>query len=190
MRRLVVGISGASGSALGVRLLEVLREVGEVETHLVVSDAGRRTLEFETGHGVEEVGQLADVVHDQADVAAPIASGSFRAEGMVVAPCSMRTVAAIRNGSGQGLLCRAADVTLKERRRLVLVVREAPLSTIHLENMLGVSRAGAILCPLVPAFYNHPRTIEDVVDHTVGRVLDLFGIETSLVRPWEGPPKH
>ncbi len=184
--RVVVGITGASGAAIGVRVLEVLAGTA-VETHLVVSDGGRQTLEIETGRSFTEVAALATAVHAQTDLAAPISSGSFPTVGMIVAPCSMRTLAGIRTGAGAGLLSRAADVTLKERRRLVLVAREAPLSAIHLENMLALSQMGAVVLPPVPAFYNAPRTIDDVVDHVVGRALGLLGVPTGLVRPWAGP---
>ena len=186
-RRLVVGITGASGALIGVRMLEVLAERSDIETHLVISDGGRRTLEIETDRSVADVEALADVFHDHSDLAASISSGSFPTIGMVVAPCSMRSLAAIRTGAGSGLLARAADVTLKERRRLVLVAREAPLSTIHLENMLALSRMGAVVLPPVPAFYNRPRDLDDVVDHVVGRALGLMGVPTELVRRWEGP---
>lgn len=188
MRRLVVGVTGATGVVIGVRLLEALRAL-EVETHLVLSKWGRATLEMETDLSLAEVHALADHVHAPGDVSAPIASGSFRTDGMIVAPCSMKTLAAIRCGYGEGLIARAADVTLKERRRLVLVPRELPLSEVHLANMLDLTRMGAIMAPPVPAFYNRPKTIDDLVTHVVARVLDLFGLDLPEAARWNGPPR-
>ncbi|GCD41067.1 flavin prenyltransferase UbiX [Streptomyces paromomycinus] len=184
--RLVVGITGATGAVLGVRLLERLRAHGGVETHLVISRWARSTIEWETAMSVREVGALADVVHSPEDQGAAISSGSFRVDGMVIAPCSMKSLAAIRMGYADGLIARAADVTLKERRKLVLVPREAPLSEIHLDNMLTLARMGAVMLPPVPAFYQHPATVEDIVDHTVTRVLDQFGIDTPKAYRWNG----
>src|SRR6185436_13429188 len=183
--RLIIGITGATGTIYGVRLLERLREAG-VETHLVISRWGARTLLHETPYTREQVEALATVSHAPADMGAMISSGSFRTDGMVIAPCSAKTLAAIAHGFGENLIHRAADVVLKERRRLVLVVREAPLSDIHLENMLKLSRMGAVMLPPVPAFYNHPRTIDDVVDHTVARMLDVFGLEVRGAIRWAG----
>lgn len=183
--RLVVAMTGASGALLGVRLLEAAREL-ELETHLVVSEWARRTIEHETDYSVEQVLQLASVVHPVEDQAAVISSGSFPTLGMAVVPCSMKTLAAIACGFADNLIHRAADVTLKERRRLVLVPREAPLSSIHLENMLKLSNLGAVILPPVPAFYTHPRTVADVVDHVVARVLDQFGLRWGRARRWEG----
>jgi 4-hydroxy-3-polyprenylbenzoate decarboxylase len=185
MTRLVVGITGATGAIIGVRLLERLREL-ETETHLVISKWGERTIEHETPYTVAQVRALASVAHSVQYLAATIASGSFRTDGMVVAPCSVKSLAAIAAGFADNLLLRAADVTLKERRRLVLVVRETPLSDIHLENMLRLSRMGTIIFPPVPAFYNHPQTIDDLVEHLVARVLDQFGLEPEGERRWDG----
>ncbi|MDN5858482.1 MAG: UbiX family flavin prenyltransferase [Pseudonocardia sp.] len=183
--RIVVAMTGASGAVYGVRLLEALAELG-VERHLVLSRWAEVTLLKETDRTVRDVAALATAVHAHRDQAAPIASGSFRHDGMVVAPCSMRSLAAIRFGIADDLVTRAADVTLKERRRLVLLARETPLGEVHLENMLAVSRMGAIIAPPVPAFYNNPQTIDDLVDHTVGRLLDLFGLDMPGLRRWTG----
>jgi 4-hydroxy-3-polyprenylbenzoate decarboxylase len=179
--RLVVGITGATGSILGVRILAALREL-EVETHLVLSRWGRATLELETGFTANDVYALADHVHGPGDQAAAISSGSFRTDGMVIAPCSMKTLAAVRAGYGDGLIARAADVTLKERRRLVLVPRELPFSEIHLENMLALTRMGTVIAAPVPAFYTKPETVEDIVEHICARVLDQFGLDVPAVR--------
>jgi flavin prenyltransferase len=183
--RLIVGITGATGIIYGVRLLERLREAG-VETHLVISRWGVRTLLHETPYSREHVEALATMTYAPGDMGAAISSGSFKTDGMIVAPCSAKTLAAIAHGYGDNLIHRAADVVLKERRRLVLVVREAPLSDIHLQNMLTLSRMGVVVLPPLPAFYNHPRTIDDIVDHTVSRMLDQFGLETSGVERWAG----
>jgi 4-hydroxy-3-polyprenylbenzoate decarboxylase len=183
--RLIIGISGATGAIYGVRVLERLRDAG-VETHLVISRWGLRTLLHETTRTRKDVEALAHTAYPASDMGAAISSGSFRTDGMIVAPCSAKTVGAIAHGVGDNLLHRAADVVLKERRKLVLVVREAPLSEIHLENMLKLSRMGAVILPPVPAFYNHPGTLDDVVDHTVARVLDQFGLETGGAPRWSG----
>jgi 4-hydroxy-3-polyprenylbenzoate decarboxylase len=185
-RRLIVAITGASGALHGVRLLQVLREVPGVETHLLVSAAGWMNVEQELAAPRREIEALAHVVHSVRDVGATIASGSFATEGMVVAPCSMRTLAAIAHGLSDNLVARAADVVLKERRRLVLMVRETPLNLAHLRNMVAVTEMGGVIFPPVPAFYNRPRSIEEMVDHTVGRVLDLFGIAQGLSPAWGG----
>jgi len=182
-RRLIVGISGASGVIYGVRLLEALREL-PVESHLVMTRAAEVTLAHETDLKVAAVRALADVVHGAGDIAAAPSSGSFRAAGMIVAPCSMRSLAEIATGATTSLLTRAADVTLKERRRLVLMVRETPLHSIHLRNMLTLSEMGAVIAPPVPAFYRQPESVGDLVDQSVGRVLDLFGLDSPLVRRW------
>lgn len=189
-RRIIVGISGASGAVYGVRLLRALREHGGVESHLVVSAAGWRTLHHELGLEPAAVNALADVVHDLANVGAAIASGSFAAHGMVVAPCSMRTLAAIAHGLADNLLTRAADVVLKERRRLVLLTRESPLHLAHLRNMVSATEMGAICCPPVPAFYQRPTSIGEIVDHSVARALDLLGIESDLAPRWQGIPTN
>lgn len=182
-RRLIVGISGASGIIYGVRLLEALRAV-EVETHLVMTKAAQITLAHEMSLKVADVHALADVVHRAEDIAASISSGSFQTLGMIVAPCSIRSLSEIASGVTSGLLTRAADVVLKERRRLVLMVRETPLHLGHLRSMAQVTEMGAIVMPPVPAFYSGPQTVDDIVNHSVGRALDLFGIESSLVRRW------
>lgn len=185
--RLIVGISGASGSIYGVRLLEVLR--GRVETHLVMSRAAEMTLAYETDRTPAVVRALADKAYAIGDVGGAIASGSFATRGMVIAPCSVKTLAEIASGITGSLLTRAADVVLKERRKLVLVLRETPLHLGHIRNMLAVAEMGAIVAPPVPAFYAKPATLDDMVDHTIGRVLDLFGIDSDLVRRWgEAPP--
>ena len=187
MKRLVVGITGASGAVYGVRLLELLRRAGGIETHVVLSQAGGLTAMHELGMARGEVEALADVAHNPRDIGASIASGSFRAEGMVVAPCSMRTLAGIAHGLGEGLVGRAADVTLKERRRLVLMARETPLHLAHIRNMAAVTEMGAIVYPPVPAFYARPDSIDAMVDYTLARVLDLFGIEVPVeAQRWEG----
>ena len=183
--KIIVAISGATGAIYGVRILERLREAG-VETHLIISRWGARTLLHETTYSREQVESMASVTYAAADMGAAISSGSFRTDGMVIAPCSAKTLAAVAHGFGENLIHRAADVVLKERRRLVLVVREAPLSDIHLENMLKLSRMGAVVLPPMPAFYNRPRTVDDIIDHTVSRVLDQFGLDVSGVERWSG----
>jgi len=185
-RRMVIAITGASGAIYGIRALEILRERPEVETHLVISDSGRATITQETRRSLDEVRSLADVVHPFRELGASIASGSFRTDGMLVAPCSIRTLSAIANCATGDLVSRAADVVLKERRRLVLLVRETPLHAGHLRLMLQATENGAIVMPPVPAFYAEPASIEDLVDHTVGRALDLLGIDTELVNRWAG----
>lgn len=185
-QRLIVGISGASGVIYGVRLLRALQEA-EVETHLIVSRSAELTLTYETDLKVADVQALADVCHPARDVGAAISSGSFRTLGMVVAPCSVRSMSEIATGVTATLLTRAADVVLKERRRLVLMLRETPLHTGHLRHLLALSEMGAVIAPPVPAFYNHPETVEDIVDQSVGRVLDLFGLEAPRVTRWGEP---
>lgn len=184
--RLVVGMTGATGAIFGVRLLQALREIDGVETHLVMSRWARTTLRLETPYTPADVTALADRSWGPGEQAAPISSGSFRTDGMVIAPCSMKTVAAVRTGYTEGLIGRAADVTLKERRRLVLLARESPLSEIHLENLLALSRMGTVVLPPVPAFYNRPETIDDIVDHVVARTLDQFGLEHAKAKRWSG----
>jgi 4-hydroxy-3-polyprenylbenzoate decarboxylase len=183
--RLIVGITGATGTIFGVRILETLRGTG-VETHLVMSRWAVRTLAHETSYSVEQVQQLADVFYAPGNQGAAISSGSYLSRGMIVAPCSMRTLAAIATGQGDNLLHRAADVVLKERRKLVLMVRESPLNDIHLENMLKLSRMGVVILPPVPAFYNHPQTLDDMVNHITMRALDQFEIETDAANRWNG----
>lgn len=189
MKRLIVGISGATGIIYGVRLLEELHSAG-VETHLVTSRAGEMTRAYETPYSAQELRAKADVSYPIGDVRAAIASGSFRTRGMIIAPCSMRTLAEIATGVTTSLLTRAADVCLKERRRVVLLVRETPLTTVHLRNMLAATEAGAIIFPPVPAFYDRPATLDDIVNHTIGRVLDLFDLESGLVHRWGEPTHH
>jgi 4-hydroxy-3-polyprenylbenzoate decarboxylase len=183
--RLIVALTGATGVIYGVRILQRLRDAG-VETHLVISRWGVRTLLHETPFSKEQVESLASVTYAPGDMGAAISSGSFRTDGMVIAPCSAKTLAAVAHGFGENLVHRAADVILKERRKLVLVVREAPLSDIHLENMLRLSRMGAVVLPPMPAFYNHPRTVDDIVEHTVSRVLDQFGLDAGGSERWTG----
>jgi 4-hydroxy-3-polyprenylbenzoate decarboxylase len=185
MRRLIVGLTGATGAILGVRLLEALKEC-EVESHLIISNWAHRTIEHETPHTVKQVRALATVYHNSTNMAAEISSGSFLTDGMVVIPCSMRTLASIAHGYGEHLVHRAADVVLKERRKLVLVARESPLSEVHLENMLKLARMGVAIIPPMPAFYNHPKSINDIVDHIVARVLDQFGISAPFAKRWDG----
>jgi 4-hydroxy-3-polyprenylbenzoate decarboxylase len=187
-RRIVVGISGASAPVYGVRLLEVLRDVPGFETHLVLSTGARRTIAYEMERDPEAVAALADVVHDERAVGDSIASGTFLTEGMVVAPCSIKTLSSIASSYSDNLISRAADVCLKERRRLVLVVRETPLHAGHLRLMLQATEAGAVILPPVPAFYHRPATIAELVDHTVTKVLDQFGVHVDLIRRWEGIP--
>jgi 4-hydroxy-3-polyprenylbenzoate decarboxylase len=182
-KRLIIGISGASGVTYGVRLLQLLRNAG-VETHLVMSKTAELTFAYETDLKIAEVRELANVTHAIDDMTAAISSGSFRTAGMIVAPCSMRSMSEIASGVTTTLLTRAADVVLKERRRLVLMVRETPLHTGHLRTMAALSEIGAIIAPPVPAFYAKPDNLEEMVDHTVGRVLDLFDIDVGIVRRW------
>ncbi|MEU6492203.1 non-oxidative hydroxyarylic acid decarboxylases subunit B [Streptomyces sp. NPDC046984] len=184
--RLIVGMTGATGAVFGVRLLEQLARLPEVETHLVLSRWARTTIELETSRSVREVSALADEVYGPEDQGARISSGSFRTDGMIVAPCSMKTLAGIRAGYADGLVGRAADVVLKEGRRLVLVPRETPLGEIHLENMLALTRMGVRIVPPMPAFYNHPRSVDDIVDHITARVLDQFDLPAPAARRWEG----
>jgi 4-hydroxy-3-polyprenylbenzoate decarboxylase len=186
-KRLIVGISGASGVAYSVRLLQLLRNAG-VETHLVMSKTAEITFAYETDLKISDVVALADKHHAISDMAASISSGSFKTMGMIVAPCSMRSMSEIASGVTTTLLTRAADVTLKERRRLVLMVRETPLHTGHLRTMTALSEIGAIIAPPVPAFYAKPDSLEDMIDHTVGRVLDLFDIDVGIVRRWSEDP--
>lgn len=186
MKRLIIGLSGASGVVFGVRLLETLRNNPDVETHLIVSKGAELTLRFEMDRTLDEVKALADVVHEHDHLAAPLASGSFRVAGMVVIPCSMKSLAQIALSLGDNLLTRAADVTLKERRKLVLVPRETPLHLGHLRHMTAVAEMGGVILPPAPSFYHGPLTIMDVVDQTVGKVLDQFDIEHALFRRWGG----
>lgn len=184
-RRLIVGITGATGAIFGIRVLETLRDT-DIETHLVLSKWAARTIVHETQYTVDQVQALATAVYPLGDQGAAISSGSFLTMGMVVVPCSMRTLAAVAHGLGDNLIHRAADVILKERRKLVLAVREAPLSDIHLENMLKLSRMGVVICPPAPAFYNQPQTIDDIVTYTVARLLDQLGIHLEARNRWTG----
>jgi flavin prenyltransferase len=186
-RRLIVGLSGASGLIYGVRMLEVLRDAG-VETHLVMSKAAEMTLVYETDFKPKDVKALASEFHAQADIGASISSGSFPTMGMVIVPCSVRSMSEIAAGTTGTLLSRAADVVLKERRRLVLAFRETPIHAGHLRTMTQLTEMGAIIAPIVPAFYNRPKSLDDIINHTVGRLLDLFGVETKLVKRWKGGP--
>ena len=186
-KRLVIAITGASGAIYGVRMLEALAQLDEWESHLVMSASGALTAMHELDMGKARIEALADVVHSVKDIGASIASGSFLCEGMVIAPCSMRTLAAVAHGLADNLVTRAADVMLKERRRLVLLARETPLNLAHLRNMTAVTELGGIICPPVPAFYDRPVSIEDIVAHTVGRTLDLFGVpHEGMVQRWQG----
>ncbi|RAU52810.1 UbiX family flavin prenyltransferase [Pseudocitrobacter sp. RIT415] len=188
MKKLIIGISGASGAIYGVRLLQVLRDVPDIETHLVMSQAARQTLALETDLSLREVQAFADVVHDARDIAASISSGSFKTMGMVILPCSMKTLSGIVNSYTDGLLTRAADVVLKEHRPLVLCVRETPLHLGHLRLMTQAAEIGAVIMPPVPAFYHRPQTIDDIINQTVNRVLDLFNIDLphDLFTRWQG----
>jgi polyprenyl P-hydroxybenzoate/phenylacrylic acid decarboxylase-like protein len=186
--RVIVGISGASGPHYGVRLVEVLREHTDWEVHLILSKGARATIEYEMGRDPDELLALAHVVHDERNLAASIASGTFVTDGMVIAPCSMKTLAAVANSFNDNLIARAADVCLKERRPLVLLVRETPLHLGHLRLMQDVTAAGAVVLPPVPGFYHRPRTIEDLIDHTVVKTLDQLGIHLDLIERWTGPP--
>jgi len=185
MMQLVIGMSGASGVVYGIRLLQVLRGIPEVETHLVATDAARLNVSLETGHSYDEVRDLADCHYSNKDISARIASGSFRTGGMIVAPCSIRTLSAIAHCHSGSLIDRAADVTLKECRRLVLAPRETPLHAGHCEILLKAARLGAVLAPPMPAHYIRPQSVDELVDHHVGRILDLFDIETDLVKRWK-----
>ncbi|MFQ5682161.1 MAG: UbiX family flavin prenyltransferase [Candidatus Binatia bacterium] len=184
MRRLIVGISGATGAIYGVRILETLARVKDIETHLVMTRAGKMTIQVETPYSPKDVESMADVVHDISNVGASISSGSFRTEGMVIAPCSMKSMGGIALSVGGDLLVRAADVVLKERKKLVLVVRETPLHLGHLESMTSLTRIGAVIFPPVPAFYHRPKTLDDVINQTVTRILDQFGIDVALFERW------
>ncbi|ALE78427.1 UbiX family flavin prenyltransferase [Pseudonocardia alni] len=186
MRRIIVALTGASGAVYGIRALELLREVPDVETHLVLTKAARATIGYETDHSVADVRALADVVHSDGDLGAPISSGSFRTAGMLVAPCSVKTLSGIAASYDESLVVRAADVVLKERRRLVLLLRETPLHAGHLRLMSEVTASGAIVMPPVPAFYAHPHSVADIVEHTTGRALDLLDVDTDAVARWTG----
>lgn len=185
-KRIIIGISGSSGVNYGIRLLEILKDIEEIESHLVMSSAGKMNVPIETDYSVKAVEALADVVHKYQDVAANISSGSYKTEGMIIAPCSMKTLSSIVSSYSDNLLSRAADVVLKEGRRLVLMPRETPLHTGHCKLLFEASQMGIFIAPPVPAFYNRPTTLDDIINHSVGRVLDLFDIDTSIVKRWSG----
>jgi 4-hydroxy-3-polyprenylbenzoate decarboxylase len=189
VKRLIIGISGASGVIYGIRLLEMLKLQPTVETHLIVSGSGRRTIQLETDWSYRDVEALADHVHSNRDVAASIASGSFRTDGMIVAPCSMKTLSAIVHSYGEKLITRAADVVLKERRNLVLMPREVPLHVGHCKLLYEAAQMGVHISPPMPAFYEHPQTIDDLVNHSLGRVLDLFDMDLGVIKRWSGARK-
>jgi flavin prenyltransferase len=184
--RLIVGISGSMGVVYGIRLLQVLRDVPQVETHLIITTPGKRTILEETDYALQEVEALAAHVYDNRDIGAAVASGSFRTAGMVIVPCSIRTASALATSTGEGLLCRAGDVTLKEGRPLVVAVREAPLHLGHLRQLTALAELGAVIFPPVPAFYHRPKTLDYVVNHTVGRILDRVGVPQALAQEWTG----
>jgi 4-hydroxy-3-polyprenylbenzoate decarboxylase len=184
--RLVIGISGSTGVVYGIRLLQVLRGVPQVETYLIITTPGRRTILEETDYTLQEVEALATHVYDNRDIGAAVASGSFRTDGMVIVPCSIRTASALAGSTGEGLLCRAGDVTLKEGRPVVVAVREAPLHLGHLRQLTALAELGAVIFPLVPAFYHRPKTLDDIVNHTVGRILDRVNVPQSLAQEWTG----
>ncbi|OFW00812.1 MAG: 3-octaprenyl-4-hydroxybenzoate carboxy-lyase [Acidobacteria bacterium RIFCSPLOWO2_12_FULL_59_11] len=185
-RRLIIGITGATGAIYGIRLLQILRTLPEVETHLLISKAAEQVIAHETELTLRQVREMAHVTYNVKDIAAPISSGSYPAEGMIIIPCSIKTLSAVATSLSLDLLSRAADVTLKEGRRLVLVVREAPLHLGHLRLMAQAAEMGAVIVPPVPAFYNFPKTVDDIINHTLGRILDLFHIDVDLVKRWEG----
>jgi len=186
LRRLVVAITGASGAGYGVRLLELLRATGGIESHLMISDAAALNLHHELDLKRKDIEALADHVHSVRDIGACVASGSFHSDGMVIAPCSMKTLAAVAHGMCDNLISRAADVTLKERRRLILMVRETPFNLSHLRNMTAVTEMGGIIFPPLPALYQRPQSIQDMIDHTVGRVAEMLGVAQSLAPEWQG----
>jgi len=183
---LVIGITGASGVIYGIRLLEVLSDIKEIKTHLIISEVGKLNIRQETNWKVEKVEALADFAYDINDIGARLASGSFKRDGMIVIPCTVKTMSALAHSYAENLLIRAGDVTLKERNKLVLVVRETPLHLGHIRDMERLTEMGAIIFPPIPAFYHRPKTIQDIIDHTVGKVLDIFGIEHNLFQRWSG----
>jgi 4-hydroxy-3-polyprenylbenzoate decarboxylase len=190
MKKLIVGISGATGVIYGIRLLEVMRTIDDVETHLVMSPYAKLNIEIETSQSPAYVESLADEVHSNRDQAASISSGSFKTDGMVIAPCSMKTLSAIANSYADSLLARAADVVLKGRRTLVLMPRESPLHAGHCKLLWEAAQLGAVIAPPMPAFYSDPQTIDDLVNHSVGRILDLFDLDAGILKRWEGPPQR
>ena len=185
---LIIGITGATGVIYGIRLLEVLSTKADIETHLIISEAGVTNITYETNHSISDVKALANYSYDIKDIAACLASGSFKRDGMIVAPCTVKTMSALANSYTENLLIRAGDVTIKERKNLVLLVRETPLHLGHLRNMERLAEMGAIIMPPIPAFYHKPETIQDIIDHTTGKILDIFDIEHDLFRRWSGLP--
>jgi 4-hydroxy-3-polyprenylbenzoate decarboxylase len=185
IKKIIVSITGASGAIYGIRLLEVLRECG-VETHLIVSKSANLTIATETSFSIGDIKKLANYAYHPSDIGAKISSGSFKVNGMIVAPCSMKTLSAIASGMENDLITRSGAVIIKEQKKLALMVRETPLSAIHLENMLKLARIGVAICPPVPTFYNHPTTLDEIVNHSITRILDLFNIETNLIKRWQG----
>ncbi len=184
-KKIIVGISGASGAIYGIKLLKMLNELN-IESHLIISKAANITINAETDYSLKDVTAMSDFHHNINDISACISSGSFKTDGMIIAPCSMKTLGGLANGIEDNLLIRAASVILKERKKLALMVRETPLHNIHLENMLKLSTAGAFICPAVPAFYNKPKTIDDLVTHSLTRILDLFDVDSSFIKRWNG----
>ena len=185
IKKIIVSITGTSGAIYGIRLLEILRRCG-VETHLIISKSANLTIATETSFSINDIKKLADYVYHPNDIGAKISSGSFKVNGLIIAPCSMKTLSAIASGLENNLIMRSAGVIIKEQKKLALIVRETPLSAIHLENMLKLARIGVAICPPVPAFYNNPTTLDDIVNHSIARVLDLFDIETNLINRWQG----
>ncbi len=188
--RLIIGMSGASGVIYGIRMLEALQSIADAETHLVMSNGAKLNIALETDWQVKDVEALADVVHSDQNLAATIASGSYPTDGMVIVPCSMKTLSGVANSYADSLLVRAADVILKEQRRLVLVPRETPLHVGHCRLLLEAAQTGAVIVPPMPAFYNDPQTVDDIINHTIGRLLDLFGIDSGMVKRWKGAQRH
>lgn len=185
IKKIIVSITGTSGAIYGIRLLEILRRCG-VEIHLIISKSANLTIATETSFSINDIKKLADYVYHPNDIGAKISSGSFKVNGLIIAPCSMKTLSAIASGLENNLIMRSAGVIIKEQKKLALIVRETPLSAIHLENMLKLARIGVAICPPVPAFYNNPTTLDDIVNHSIARVLDLFDIETNLINRWQG----
>jgi len=186
IKKIIIGITGASGAPIAVRLLEALAEIREVESHLIISDSACLTIKQETAHSVDAVKKLADTVYPINDIAAKISSGTYKTDGMIIVPCSMKTVAAINHGYSDNLIHRAADVVLKEKRKLLLVPRETPLNQIHLRNMYELSQMGVDILPPVVGFYNHPQSIQEIIDHIVGKILHMFGLEYKHFKSWNG----
>jgi len=185
IKKIIVSITGASGAIYGIRLLEILRKC-KIETHLIISKSANLTIATETSFSIGDIKKLANYAYHPSDIGAKISSGSFKVNGMIIAPCSMKTLSAIASGMENDLIVRSAAVIIKEQKKLALMVRETPLSAIHLENMLKLARIGVAICPPVPAFYNNPATLDDIINHSVARILDLFNIETNLVKRWQG----